>query len=247
MPADFISLFDKNRDKLIPSKGKTNVGRGDFKKIGDKFFNDIVDTCKLTPEAKILDVGSGIGRIARPFTKFLNKDGNYLGFDIIKSDIEWCAKKYSQCKNFVFNHYPIKNDLYLPNANISPEEFEFPFKEESFDVVIVISVFTHMQFCAIENYLKEIAKVLKPQGTCYTSWFLAEADKTYELFPFIYDKYCLHNSKIKNANVALIRNQLLQILKTNGLEIVEEKQGWWKTGISEKAFDFQDILVLKKV
>jgi len=37
----------------------------------------------LQPDQQVLDIGSGIGRIARALTTYLSKDGQYRGFDVI--------------------------------------------------------------------------------------------------------------------------------------------------------------------
>ncbi len=101
-PYDFLCLVFGKRNKLVPPKEKINVGRGDFEAVGDKFFKDIVETCKISPQMHILDVECGIGRLARPFTEYLNKNGYYHGFDILEEDIKWCQKQYSKYQNLIW-------------------------------------------------------------------------------------------------------------------------------------------------
>ena len=247
LPYDTFRTLFKKQDRLIPPKGKANVGRGDFKSFGDKFCKDIINTCKVTQNNKILDVGCGIGRIARPFAKFLSSDGYYCGFDILKSDIEWCKKQYADYKNFNFNSFPIINDLYLSQAQCEAKDFNFPFKEKSFDLVILISVFTHMQAAAVKNYFYQISKVLKSGGKIYGSFFLTESDKSYSLFPYSHDKFCLHNTKVKNANVAYDKEYIYNIAKSFELEVMSERMGWWNNGNIDGCFDFQDIVIFKKI
>ncbi len=245
-PYDFVALF-RDKSNLVPAKGKANIGRGDFVKTGDKFFNDICKHSNIQPDFKILDIGVGLGRIARPFTNYLNNKGIYTGFDILQNDVEWCKKKYSQFPQFNFDHFAIRNDLYLPNGKIDAQEFTFPYPENYYNLVIAISVFTHIQTPALENYLKQIKLVLKPTGVCYASFFLTDISQKYSLFPIEYDKYCLHNSKLKNANVAYRSDYLYELVASLGFEILSIKKGWWKTGSPINEFDFQDIIILKNI
>ncbi len=177
---------------------------------------------------------------------YLSEDGQYYGFDILKSEINWCNKKYKSYSNFSFDSFSIKNDLYLTNADQEAKDFVFPYEANSFDYAILISVFTHMQVGAVENYIDQISKVLKPGGLVYASFFLTDEDKDYPLFPHSYDKFCLHNSRVKNANVAFRRDYISDLANLHALEIVSEETGWWSNGKIDNHFDFQDILVFRK-
>ena len=50
----------------------------------------------------------------------------------------------------------------------------FPCADNSFDLVFLTSVFTHMFAGDVENYLSEISRVLKPGGKCLITWFLLD-------------------------------------------------------------------------
>jgi len=47
-------------------------------------------------------------------------------------------------------------------------------KKIFFDIVYLVSVFTHMIPPSIENYTKQISRVLKKNGKCLTSMFLLQ-------------------------------------------------------------------------
>jgi SAM-dependent methyltransferase len=53
---------------------------------------------------------------------------------------------------------------------------KFPFDAETFDLVTLTSVFTHMLPAEVDNYLAEIARVLKPNGRCYATYLLLTAE-----------------------------------------------------------------------
>ncbi|MBK6391468.1 MAG: class I SAM-dependent methyltransferase [Saprospiraceae bacterium] len=78
---------------------------------------------------------------------------------------EWTGVKNitSRNTNFGFQYIDLYNDLYKAKGR-SAASFEFPFTQESFDFICAISVFTHMLPDEVENYVRQIALVLKPQG-----------------------------------------------------------------------------------
>lgn len=245
-PQDLFYRFLRKSDNLIPPKGMTFVGSGNFELIGDKFFKHILETTSIKQDAKILDIGSGIGRISRPFAKYLNQNGEYLGFDIIDYGIKWCSKKYQKFTNFRFDYFPLKNDLYNLSAQASAAEFIFPYPENKFDLIILVSVFTHMQKEEVENYFRQISNVLKKDSFCYASFFILERGKSSDFFSHDFGDYHLHDLKVKNANVAYDMDFIINTASKYGLSLESYFPGWWTNGYKPDASDFQDIVIFKK-
>ena len=246
LPSDtFRRLFVKS-DSLVPPKGMSFVGSGNFELIGDKFFKHISEVTKILPSASVLDIGCGIGRIARPFTGFLNLEGKYTGFDILGYGINWCKNRYRKFKQFSFEHYPLKNDLYYPEASANAAEFVFPYNTQSFDLIILISVYTHMQKDEVENYFKQISRVIKDNGFCYASFFLTDENTKSDFFMHDFGEYKLHDLRVKDANVAFDKNYIIDFANSVGLKAVNVFPGWWSTGFRNDAVDFQDVIVFKK-
>jgi SAM-dependent methyltransferase len=162
----------KGADPLIPPSILHNVGAGNFIAVGDEFFNYFVNIAGLKPNAKILDVGSGTGRMARPLTKYLTV-GTYDGIDIVEQSIKWCQKTYTpRYPNFNFHHSNIYNKFYNPAGKVQSSEYVFPFEDNSFDFIFLTSVFTHMLPRDMDNYLAEVSRVLKQGGNCLITYFL---------------------------------------------------------------------------
>src|SRR5205085_1691778 len=111
--------------------------------------------------------------IAVPLTGYLNRSGCYHGFDIVPDGIAWCRKQISpRFPHFHFQLADVHNPLYHPAGRCPAEEFSFPYDNGTFDVVLLASVFTHMRPAAVERYLAEVARVLKPAGRCLSTFFL---------------------------------------------------------------------------
>jgi ubiquinone/menaquinone biosynthesis C-methylase UbiE len=254
-PFDLLVSMSRKRPKLVPPTGLIFTGAGDFKAIGDKLFKKIKEECDLTPDARVLDVGCGIGRLARPFSAYLNDSGVYHGFDVVSTGIKWCKKHYRNFKNFHFHHVSVKNDLYNLNADKNAVDFSFPFESNHFDAVIVISVFTHMQENDVKRYLSEISRVIQNGKYCFCTFFLVTPEREQNIqsrhgglsFDYKFENYYLHDYRIPDANVAFKFDALKKMLHDTGLTIVKHLPGWWfDEQTRANSFDFQDVLVLRK-
>jgi SAM-dependent methyltransferase len=164
------------RDPLIPPCWLHSVGSPDFVAVGEDFLRYFVDRCGLEPHERVLDVGCGTGRLARPLTRYL-QSGSYEGIDIVAPSIRWCQETYTpKFPRFHFHFANIYNKVYNPAGKYKASEYSFPFETSSFDFVFLTSVFTHMLRPDVENYLAEVARVLKSNGRCLITYFLLNPD-----------------------------------------------------------------------
>ena len=167
-----------------------------FIQKGNELFNLLIDYGKIKPDFKILDIGCGLGRIAKPLTNFLSSEGEYWGTDIAKDSIEWCNKEYSNnFPNFNFVWQDIYNKSYNPNGNRKNPNLTFNFENSSMDCIILFSVFTHMFINDVEKYMMEIGRILKPGKKCIISWYL------------------LNEYSIKNIKAGQCRNDIIEEFK----------------------------------
>jgi SAM-dependent methyltransferase len=150
-----------------------NVGDGEFRQVGDLFLPLFVELGGLRQGDRVLDVGCGIGRMARPLATYLDRNGSYDGFDIVAPSIEWCREHIStRYPQFRFQHANVFNSVYNPGGTTTPAEYSFPYADSSFDFVLLTSVFTHMLPDDVDHYLAEIARVLRPGGSSFITFFL---------------------------------------------------------------------------
>jgi ubiquinone/menaquinone biosynthesis C-methylase UbiE len=167
-------VIDKlNYGGMVPPRSMNYVGDGVFLKTGLEFKDYFLNIGNLKSHERVLDIGSGMGRMAVPLTGFLSREGGYWGFDIIEKGIDWCQKHITpKFRNFHFQHSNVYNKHYNPQGIIRANEFRFPFEDWYFDFVFLTSVFTHMLPLDLENYLSEISRVLKPGGRCMVTFFI---------------------------------------------------------------------------
>lgn len=252
LPTDVFESLSGKRGDMIPPKGLIFTGGGDFEKTGQLLVNYLKEFGGLQSNHSLLDVGSGIGRVAIPLTQYLKEEGRYEGFDVTKMGVQWCQKNISpKFPNFQFQYIPLENDLYRASGE-DASSFQFPYDDGTFHCSVVNSVFTHMIPAQVENYIKEIARVLQPGGICYATFFIfgespiaKKALKGFD-FPHDFGHYKLMDEKVKSANVAYEESWLKDLLKINGLKIKHLFWGSWHDLPSKECKEFQDIVIIEK-
>jgi ubiquinone/menaquinone biosynthesis C-methylase UbiE len=251
-PSDLLNQIFKSKKTIAPPKGMIFTGSGDFVKDGELLVQNFIDHANLKANHHVLDIGSGIGRVAIPLTRFLNPNGSYEGFDVVEKGVKWCKENISkQFHNFNFQYVPLKNDLYTDKGN-DATRFTFPYPENSFDFACSISVFTHMLPEEVAKYFKELERVMKPNGTIFATFFIfnktanAESNPAF-FFPHQYEHYALMDDKVKAGNVAFQEEWLFSKgIDLNTFEIVNQFEGYWSGKDKDNCLNFQDVLVIRK-
>ncbi|PZR88658.1 MAG: class I SAM-dependent methyltransferase, partial [Hyphomicrobiales bacterium] len=136
---------------LPPKEFIDLIGGGDFAE-----FDLVVEKCEVTSTDHILDIGSGCGRVAIPFTEYLTT-GKYDGFDVVLPMVEWCSQNITaKYPHFNFQHASLKNTKYSNRDDVA-SCYVFPFENDTVDIVFATSVFTHLVTGSARQYAKEIA------------------------------------------------------------------------------------------
>lgn len=252
-------------DDLVPPPElieELGIGQGNFKEIGDRFVQRFVQNGWVKPGDTVVDIGCGLGRMARPLTSVLSSNGRFVGFDINRRSIEWCQKRYAGFPNFSFQHVDTKSVFYNPAGALSAEGIKFPMRSGAVDFINMSSVFTHILPDDVSAHLKEVGRLLRPGGRCSITFFLAddpvkriceggEAPKNSGLL----NEKGLHalpggyvRSKEKPEAVVILDEALVrQGYKEAGLSITAETLGFWcgdarGAGDSKEQRRFQDCL-----
>ena len=116
---DVKDTLTGKQDKTYPPRRLNFVGSADFKAVGDEFAGLFKDLGGLKSTDRVLDIGSGVGRMALPLTTYLNQ-GHYEGFDIDHRGVEWCQKNIStKFPHFKFQYVDLYNKFYTETATLN--------------------------------------------------------------------------------------------------------------------------------
>lgn len=191
-PTLFAAEFSRNWKKqglglmLIFSLRMFPVGYGEIG--GDSytgwvyqqgFFAALIRCYAPNRSLQIVDFGCGYGKIAPISVFFTYPEGEYLGIDILDSCINSCNQKYLHLPRAKFHLSRDFNAAYsarqqgAADKNASYGE-DWPVTAESIDVVIAISVFTHLQEAEAFGYISKIYSILKPNALAILTFHIVE-------------------------------------------------------------------------
>jgi ubiquinone/menaquinone biosynthesis C-methylase UbiE len=234
--------------------GAPNSIMASFINVGQGITHNMRRAGFLKAEHTVLDVGCGLGRLARPLVPFLK--GEYHGFDINKSSIDWCAEHYKKFGNFHFHHANVFSTTYNPDAETKDYNFQFPFEHAKFDFIWSTSLFTHILIAGVENYLSEMARVMKKGANCWNTYLLLDefaekstsaADtKSQWYLPQRVDGGRVRTLDDTALQVALDLDRVLAAHEKCGLEIVEVRFGPWSGRKENLRAGGQDVIIARK-
>ncbi len=248
---------------LVPPRQiNPNIGftprRGDYARefitSGDRVAAMLKTYGNLQPDQQVLDIGSGIGRIARALTTYLSKDGQYRGFDVDPRAVAWCQRSYGRLSNFLFAYAPVGYINVRGRGTIRGEDLVFPYPEATFDLAFSMSVYTHLSRATVDHYLGETSRVLRPGGMCLNTFFVMDdfaveamqsgrADRRY-----VRQGDGVYVADLDNPNfgIGFTPDVINTFHESHGLTIVPPiRFGGW-TGRKLESFVYQDVVVARK-
>jgi SAM-dependent methyltransferase len=211
----------------------TGGGKESFEPMCEFHMAALKEHTPIEPHHSVLEIGCGIGRDAIPLTKILNSDGRYVGIDIIKDSIDWCTHNITRAyPNFSFVHFDVEDQLHNPGGTSVTSAIRLPMPDASVDRIILWSVFTHMLKADIEHYLAEFARVLKPSGSVFATWFIVNDEilkkaRTVNLTPFnlrfehtLADGSIINDPNFPMGAVAFTEETLTEMIEGANLKMV---------------------------
>lgn len=255
-PVDLADRLLGRHDPSLPPKAEIFTGGGvDFAASGRRALEIICSVTDVNPSSHILDVGCGIGRLAIAMPDFLDANGGYEGFDIVPEGIEWCKQHIAgPHDNIHFTLADVYNKEYNPKGSKQPADYKFPYEDETFDVVVLLSVFTHMLPIDVDRYVGEIARVLKKNGRICASYYiimpeslqLMTSGRGFMLFKHNLGSHWIQSKRVPELGVAYDEGYLGGIYSKHGLSDPPDIYfGWW-CGRSA-GLDSQDLVVAAKL
>lgn len=228
------------------------VSVGDFWAVGEENVRIIEQFAHLRPAERVLDVGSGLGRVAWPLAQTLDGASTYHGFDAHELYVEWCREGLGlDPERFHFHHFDLYSSMYNPNGPLRAETFRFPWSDGAFTLTIATSLFTHLLADGVVNYLNETARTLESGGRMVASFFVLdevsrkviEDDPPYPEFRYHIEHGMLANEMSPDDGVAFDAEWLLEQFINAGYEIAVWQPGSWRR---KEGPSYQDFVVARK-
>jgi SAM-dependent methyltransferase len=229
---DAVMRSLSGRSHWPPYSLRTFVGdaRG-FERVGRWFVEDLTKLGLVGRGTRVLEIGCGCGRLARPLAadETLRELGlSYTGMDIDHASIDWCRRHIAPLNSrFHFYHADCHNASYNPGGTIAASSYWFPHPGNSFDLILLTSVFTHVLPDELTHYLSEIARLLAPDGTAYASFFLygspgeaGQARRHPLEFSFTHDDYAVSSKDHPANGVAFNECYLRKAIHGAGLKLL---------------------------
>ena len=238
----------------------TGAGTDTFDVISKWHIDSIQHHIGIRSTDSVVEIGCGIGRDAIPLTEILGTAGTYFGTDVIGTSIDWCVNNITPLfPNFRFEWHDIYDDLHNPNGVIDTLDIILNVPDNSVDLIILQSVFTHMFEHEICHYLKEFRRILKLDGRVWASIFIVtpnilqqiadNAQTVYQLsFNHVYGDGCFINSlDSKRGAVAFTHKTIDRMLRASHMTLAKPiLKGSW-SGTEQEPESGQDCLILKRI
>jgi ubiquinone/menaquinone biosynthesis C-methylase UbiE len=196
---------------------------GDYHRVG-KVAVDLLEHLGLEEGMTVLDFGCGSGRVATVMAREWRLKG-YVGIDVVQQVLDYADSKTPKEFEFICN-----SDLSIPQP------------DNKFDLVFAFSVFTHLLHAESFIYLREMARVTRPQGRIIFSFLEFEMASHWAMFEATVDQ--VMQSKAPVLNMFIERNQIAVWAEKLGLEPLDYVDG--HRSISEHGALGQSCVLLQK-
>jgi SAM-dependent methyltransferase len=188
----------------------------------------------LRPEDRILDIGSGVGRVAIPLTGYLGPDGAYTGVDMWRDGIDWCDKTITpRFPNFSFRHLDLRHDSLNASGSTPVEAVHLPMDNAVFDFVMLGAI-NHLTAPQLTALVTEAGRVLRPGGTYVGTWFIFD-DRSRARLPPAAVRVACDDATMRAA------------LAAGSLRLRSHYPGHWRGPDASSGFQtFQDVVIADK-
>lgn len=166
-PEQWAKTCENIRAGFVGSTGKAKTYAN-----GREFVGGAVKALGLwKPGDRVLEIGSGNGRVAMGL---LGEGVEYHGVEVVAECVEFCNEAFRGEGAFRFYHLDVQNERYNADGKIAPDKVILPFADGAFDLVIAMSLFSHLGTVdAMARYITEAMRALRIGGKFLSTWYLS--------------------------------------------------------------------------
>jgi len=216
-----------------------SVDGDNFREVGMNVVGDLIQFGLLTnPNATIADIGCGPGRIAMFIAPALSNNGSYHGFDTWSEGIGWATENItSHYPNFVFKTLSDSQKDPGDRADfLTGYRADFfrsiDLDDNSCDLVLAISLFTHLRYKAARSFMKEIYRIMKRDARAYLTFFIYD-EESHHSIPHPHrdlqsDEYGFYYVEGSYADSYFKERTILDIFGEFDFRLHTKKFGFWR-------------------
>ncbi|HEX4082797.1 MAG TPA: methyltransferase domain-containing protein [Acidimicrobiales bacterium] len=252
--------LDRRHGVPVPPWSLRSQVPGDFRAVGRAFLGYMVDLGGLRPEDRLLDIGCRAGRMTIPLTGYLGPDGAYDAVDDWPEGTAWCQQVITtRYPNFRFRQLsmggpppvagateatrPATPDATAPAPSdaTAPAPEPLPYADATFDFV-TLGAILQLTPDAFDWYLAEAARVVRPGGTYFGTWFLWNDGRPDTGRP---DTGRPNGSRVGTAPaIACTEDEARRRLGSLGLTVDVVHRGGWDG--YEPSLSHQDLVIARR-
>ncbi len=247
---DTVIVRKPREPRLLPPEIlRLGVGPGPFWHNGRVTRDAIQRHLGLLHGRSVLDLGSGLGRVAYYLQDLFDGESRYLGFDVSPAYVDWCRDALGLDRRFQFQSLDVRSSVYHQAGGQDAATVGFPLADESYDVVIANSLFTHLESDGARNYLGECHRVLSPGGRLFATFFVLDPEslprvvrgEVYPQLPVVRPFGRIADAGQPELGVAFDAPFLARAFADAGFALASCEQGNWR---GKPAPTYQDVFVL---
>ena len=122
--------------------------------------------------SRVLDMGCGT-KFTQAILNYDIRVGEYVGVDVYGQMIDFLRASVSDSR-FSFHHMDLHNAMYNPSGETLSVATQLPLEKDSFDVICLFSVFTHLAPADYTNMLRLLRPYVKASGKLIYSLYIDE-------------------------------------------------------------------------
>jgi len=223
-----------------------------FLSNGDTLLNWLKRDTHYHNHCSIVDIGCGYGRLAHAFLRDADFQGRYLGVDILDKQIQWCKDNLAcdGAKKVSFQYLDVQNERYNKKGRLSTADVKVNIADHSADIVCFFSVFTHMYYDDIKNYLRLAGRLLTKGGEILGTFFLMNEswlqcereNKSRHPMPHVLNDFCsFHNAGDPLHAIAYKEDCITALFQELNFRVEKVSLGKWCGRRNAK--NYQDLIV----
>lgn len=207
----------------------------------------LIDRLGLLREGdRVVDLGCGCGAMVPALVERIGERGSYVGVDVHAPSLSWCRRRWRRDPRLRFER--VRGRSPYGGGGEEPGAARLPVADGAADLVLAKSLFTHLLAGEAGDYLREIRRMIAPEGAALITAFLFDGERFAASpppafpHPRVASPVRWRRALRPSAAVAYERRTFLDRVAGAGLTVAEEIHGFFP---GEAAVPTgQDVLLL---